>query len=333
MAMSLTEMKVGMSDKIAQQVVDTFVRHSEILELLPFDNCVSAGGIGSTLTYGYLRKKLPSTADFRALNNEFTASEATMEKATVDLKIFGGKYTMDRVLKNAEGQYNNEAYQLEEKIKAAVSLFNYNLIMGDEDPSTNPNGFDGLDQLLSSTSTEYGMASKIELETAAKVTSNAGAFYDALMMLIADTNADAILVNKLMKAKINAVARALGYRTESEEAFGRKITKIDSVRIIDLGNHYTVSGAAVTANACVPADITRTISSTSTKGLTDIYAVRFDANDGLCGVTLDGTSGLNVYRPDWKSAGAVKSGEVELVANIALKNATAAGVLRNIKIA
>ena len=41
MAITLAEMKVGMSDKVTQNVVDLFVRHSEILELLPFDNCVS----------------------------------------------------------------------------------------------------------------------------------------------------------------------------------------------------------------------------------------------------------------------------------------------------
>lgn len=332
MAMTLTQMKVGMSDKIAQQVVDVFVRESEVMELLPFDNCVAAGGVGSTLTYGYIRKKLPSTADFRALNNEFTASEATVEKATVDLKIFGGKYSMDRVLKQAEGQYNNEAFQMEEKIRAAVSLFNWNIINGDYDSSTNPNGFDGLTTLLTGTSTEFGTGAAIDLSTTANVASNAGAFYDALMLLIADTNADAIFVNKLMKNKINAVARALGYKTESEEAFGRKVTSIDGVRIIDLGNHYTISGSAAVANACVPAGITRTVGSASTTGLTDIYAVRFDANDGFCGVTLNGTDGLHVYRPDWNAPGAVKSGEVELVANVALKNATAAGVLRNIKI-
>lgn len=335
MAMTLNDMKVGMSDKVAQHVVDVFVRESEILEMLPFDNCVSAAGGGSTLTYGYLRKKLPSTASFRAIGSEYTTSEATVEKKTVDLKVFGGKYSIDRVLKQAEGNYNNEAYQMEEKIKAAVSLFNYNIITGDYDAETNPNGFDGLTTLLAGTSTEYGTSAAIDLSTAANVATNAGAFYDALMLLISDTNADAILVNKLMKNKINAVARALGYKTESEEAFGRKITNIDGVRIIDMGNHYTVSGSTVTANACVPAALSRKIgdAATATAGLTDIYAVRFDAMDGLCGVTLTGNTGLNVYRPDWNAPGAVKYGEVELVANIALKNSTAAGVLRNVKIA
>lgn len=50
MAMTLAEMKVGMSDKVSRQIVDIFLRESEILQLLPFDNCVSPQG-GSTLTY------------------------------------------------------------------------------------------------------------------------------------------------------------------------------------------------------------------------------------------------------------------------------------------
>ena len=50
MAMTLAEMKAGMSDKVSQQIVDIFLRESEILQLLPFDNCVSPQG-GSTLTY------------------------------------------------------------------------------------------------------------------------------------------------------------------------------------------------------------------------------------------------------------------------------------------
>lgn len=143
MAMTLSDMKVGMTDKVAQHVVDTFLRESEILQLLPFDNCISPTG-GSTLTYSYLQKKLPSTASFRALGSEYTASEATLERKTADLKIFGGKFSMDRVLKQAEGRYNNMAYQMQEKIQAAVSLFHYTLINGNS--TTDTEAFDGLDQ-------------------------------------------------------------------------------------------------------------------------------------------------------------------------------------------
>ena len=74
MAMTLADMKAGMSDKVAEQVVDIFLRESEILQMLQFDNCVSPQG-GSTLTYSYMQKKLPSTAAFRAIGSENTVPE------------------------------------------------------------------------------------------------------------------------------------------------------------------------------------------------------------------------------------------------------------------
>ena len=61
-AMTLAEIKKGMSDKVFDQIVDIFLRESEILQLLKFDDCVSASG-GSTMKYKYLRKVLPATAE------------------------------------------------------------------------------------------------------------------------------------------------------------------------------------------------------------------------------------------------------------------------------
>ena len=150
MAMTLAEMKVGMSDKVSQQIVDIFLRESEILQLLPFDNCVSPQG-GSTLTYSYIQKKLPSVAAFRALNAEYTANQATVEKKSAELKIFGGKFQIDRVLKEAEGPCNNMAYQIREKVLAAISLFHYTMI--NCDATTRSTEFDGLDKMLAGTST------------------------------------------------------------------------------------------------------------------------------------------------------------------------------------
>lgn len=315
MAMTLAQMKVGMSDKVAAQIVDIFLRESEILQAMPFDNCVAQGGVGSTLTYGYIRKLLPAVADFRAINSEYTAHEATVEKASVDLKIMGAKFAIDRVLNDAAGTWNNVAYQFEEAVKAVVSMFNYNMIQGDKSKATN--GFDGLGKLCTANA-QVVSGSTIDLSTAAAITSNAGAFYDMLMGILADTNGNALLVNSTMKQKIQSVARVLGYKTESEEAFGKRVTKIDGVPIIDMGNHYTVSGSTVTAQPIVPAG--------------SLFAVRFDAVDGVCGVTLQGDKGVKVYRPDFKQPGAVKNGEVELVANIAVKNAKAAKQISDVKV-
>lgn len=320
MPITLAEMKVGLSDKVAQHVVDTFLRHSEILQLLPFDNCVSPQG-GSTLTYAYVQKKLPSVAAFRALNTEYTPGAATLEKKTADLKIFGGSFELDRVLKQAEGRYNNMAFQMQEKILAAISLFHYTLINGDA--TTYANEFDGLDKMLVGTSTEFGMDEEIDVSNAEAMKANADKFYEALQILIAETGADALLCNARTITKIQTLARILGYKTETEEAFGRKVTTMDGVRLMDLGDHYTVAGSTATANSCVQVY----------NGLTDIYGVKFDVNDGFHAATLTGNGAIHQYLPDFNAPGAVKKGEVEMVAACVLKNTRHAGVLRNVRIA
>lgn len=327
--MTLADMKAGMNDKVAEQVVDIFLRNSEILQLLPFDNCVSPQG-GSTLTYTYMQKKLPSTAAFRSLNKEYTANEATLEKKSADLKIFGGKFSMDRVLKQAEGRYNNMAYQMREKILAAISLFHYTLINGNA--TTNQDEFDGLDKMLAGTSTEYNAEACVDVSTMALLKNNADQLYENLQNLVKYTNADALLMNTAMISKIQTMARILGYKTESEEAFGKKVVTMDGVRFMDLGNHYTVAENQAVANSVVKAGIKRTIGSTETTGLTDIYAVKFDVNDGFHAATLTGNSAISQYVPDFNQPGAVKDGEVEMVAATVLKNTKHAGVLRNIKI-
>lgn len=67
MTMTLEEIKKGMSDKVFSQIVDIFLRQSTILQMLTFDDCVSASGGGSTMKYKYLRKVLPATAEFRKI--------------------------------------------------------------------------------------------------------------------------------------------------------------------------------------------------------------------------------------------------------------------------
>ena len=62
MAITLAEAKVGMADKVDQQIVDMFRRSSLLLDNMVFDNVISPGTGGSTLTYGYIQLKTPSTA-------------------------------------------------------------------------------------------------------------------------------------------------------------------------------------------------------------------------------------------------------------------------------
>ena len=82
MPITLEEAKVGMTNKVNQQVVDSFRRSSLLLDRLTFDNILSPGTGGSTLTYGYVQLKTPSTAGVRQINSEYTPNEAKREEKT-----------------------------------------------------------------------------------------------------------------------------------------------------------------------------------------------------------------------------------------------------------
>ena len=204
---------------------------------------------------------------------------------------------------------------------AAISLFHHTLINGDA--TTNEDEFDGLDKMLAGTTTEFNADGSIDISTVANLKNNADQLYEMLQNLIRATQADALLLNGSTISKIQTMARILGYKTETEEAFGKKVTSMDGVRFMDLKDHYTVSGNQAVANACVKI----------TDGMTDIYAVKFDINDGFHGATLTGNTAISQYLPDFTKPGAVKDGEVEMVAATVLKNTQRAGVIRNIKIA
>lgn len=313
---TLAQSKVGVNDKVYDKVIDIFIQESEILEMLPFDNAVNANG-SSTLVYGYVQEKLPSQAAFRAIGSEYEANEATVEPKTVNLAIFGGAFQIDRVIKDLKSQFNNLEYQLRKKIQAAVALFHDGMINGDV--ASEANGFDGLDKMLTGTKSEYNADGSIDISTKTALETNASELYEKLTMLINKTGASALLCNEYAKTKIQTVARYLGYKTESEEAFGRVIEKMGSVRIIDMKNKVDASGVET---PIIPV----------TEGMTDIYAVRFDVNDGFHGVSLSGDKVVDTYLPDFSTPNAVKTGEVEMVACVALKNTNAAAVLRNVKV-
>ena len=74
-----------------------------------------------------------------------------------------------------------------------------------------------------------------------------------------------------------------------------------------------------------------TAATTSAAGATAIYAVVMGL-DGFHGISPTGSSVISSYMPDLSAPGAVKTGEVELVAGVALKNTLKAAVLKGIAI-
>ena len=90
MAITLQEAKIAMADKVDQAVVDMFRRSSLLLDQMTFDNAISPGTGGSTLTYGYIQLKTPATAAVRTVGAEYTPGEAKRDKKTTGAIIMGG---------------------------------------------------------------------------------------------------------------------------------------------------------------------------------------------------------------------------------------------------
>lgn len=327
MPITLEEASVGRADKVSQEVIDTLRRGSMFMDNLIFDDAVSPGTGGSTLTYGYIQLQTPSTAAGRAINSEYTANEAKKVKKTADLKIFGGAAEVDRVIQQASEA--EISFQLEQKTVATKNYFQYTCINGSK--TDKAVDFDGLTTMLKGTSTEYNTGSDkviLDLSTSANLDTNYKSMLDMLNEFLSgiDGKPTMFLGNSKVIAKLKSVAYRAGYLTKTEDAFGKTAQGYDDIVFYDMGNYY--DGKSTTP--CVPIYQTGSGSSIVT-GLTDLYAVQLGL-DAFHGASISGSSIINAYLPDLKAPGAVKKAEVEMVAAVALKNTTKCGVFRNIKV-
>ena len=295
---TLATLALNANNKLAQGFINELITDSVLLDRLQFDNCVEANG--STLVYGYKRITGGLTAAVRELNSEPTASDLTIAKVTTDLAIFSDSWAMDRVAQAAAPDLY-EQYLTESK-NAIIRAFTNMFINGDPKPAADSKpavlGFKGLKTLLASGDTEVTATTDISTVTQASALGFAQDMDNMLATLM--RKPDLLLVSSATKTKINAVCRALGLGTTSPDTAGHQVSTWDGIQIAELRDD-AVCG-------------------------TDVYAVCLGM-DAVHGVTLKGDNAVTVSVPDWTSPGAIKKGDAELVAAIALKNTRAAGVL------
>lgn len=327
---TLEQFREGRAGYVDQQVIDSFRRNSLLLDMLVFDDAVAANGSGSTLTYSYMREKTPAVAGTREINKEYTPQETTREKYSVDIKVFGGSYQIDRVIENSSGKASEVARQTEAKIKATCTAFSKTVIDGDADSDATT--FDGLDKALRESSTEINAERYLDISTSDALDKNYKELLDLLDEFLASLSgrASCIMGNTFMITKLKAAARRAGYLTHAENSFGRKVAAYDDIPFIDMGYYPKLNNGTYEEAPVIPIS-TRTIGSDSVTGLTDIYAPVIGL-ENFHGVTVKGNKFVSQYLPDFKTAGAVKTGEVEMLAAIAMKSTRSAAVLRNIKI-
>jgi hypothetical protein len=312
--LTLADAKALSQDKLTGFVIDEF-RKSALLDMLPFDNTVSPSG-GTTLGYVYNRVTTLPTAAARAIGSEYDAQEAKTEPYTVNLKVFGGAFNIDRVIINDEKKVVEHIhFQTQQKTKATIALFHDMFINGDS--GVDANKFDGLDKAISGSSTELTPSAAIDLSTSAKIDTGWKAFLDAMRRLRAllDGAPSLWLMNADMFAVFQSVMDRAGINLASKQNYGDEVVQWGPALVMQLGDKPGTANPVIsTAN-----------------GETSIYTVRLGL-DGVHAASPSGDKVADIYLPDLKAPGAVKKGEVEMVAAMAVKSTRSAGVLRKVKI-
>lgn len=317
MALTLTGAQALSQSKLTNFVIDEF-RKSALLDKLTFENTVKMQG-GKTLAYVYNRVTTQPTAAGRALNSEYTPQEAKTTQMTVNLKIFGGSFEIDRVLQADENQVLDLVqFEIAQKTKATIALFHDQFINGDS--TSDATAFDGLDKALTGSTTEVTPSAAIDLSSSVNIDTNWKAFLYTLRKLRAtmDGAPSLYLMNSDMFSVFQSVMDRAGGNTANKDNYGDEAIQWGPSIVMAMGDKPGTSISIITTDGAT--------------GTTDIYAVRLGL-DAVHGVSPEGNELVETYLPNFKQPGAVKLGEVEMVAAMAMKATRSASVLRDIKIA
>jgi len=317
MPISLAQAQALSQSKLTNFVISEF-RKSALLDKLPFDNTVLPQG-GQTLAYVYNRVTTMATAANRAINAEYVPQEAATTQQTVNLKVFGGSFQVDRVIANHQKQVvDHVQFQVQQKTQATIALFHDQFINGDSAVNGGV-AFDGLDKAITGSTTEYTPTANINLSSSANIDSNWKVLLDSLRKLRAlmDQAPTLLLMNLDAFGVFQSVMDRAGINLASKQDYGFETVQWGNVLVMPLGDKPGTSNPVI---------------ETDENGLTSIYAARL-ALDGVHGVSPDGTTVVRTYLPNMTAPGAVKTGEVEMVAAMALKATRAAAVLRKVQIA
>jgi hypothetical protein len=292
MALTLVDAQVLSHDVLQAGVIETIVKESSVLSVLPFQTIE-----GNAYSYN-VEKALPAV-QFRGVNEAYTASEAQFEQRSENLVILGGDVELDRFIIQTLSNVNDQmAVQIAEKAKAVANTFTRTFFKGSK--ASNAKEFDGLDVRIAGTEQEIDYTTSEEIQ--AELKGNARKL-DALNTLLDAVRggADAVFMNKRVKRQILAVLQSSDHYIENGvDAFGKPVEKYAGVPLMTVENEIL--------------------------GDTDLYAVKFGAYTHVTGLT---NGGVQVRRLGETSAKAVEVTRIEFFCGLAQFNPYASARLKN----
>ncbi len=203
-------------DMMLRGVIETVVRESSILAVLPFMQVV-----GSALTYN--REATMPEASFYEPGDFWSADSPTWTTLTQDLKIIGGDADVDNFLQQTYADPNDlEAVVLESRAKAVAHKWSDSFFNGDND--ADPKSFDGLRELVPASQT-IGLGDdggELNLDK-----------MDELIDLVRPGRPDALLMHKRTRRKLSSLRRESGNLLETDvDAFGRRALFYDGIPLL-----------------------------------------------------------------------------------------------------
>ncbi len=259
MALTLAEASKLSNDILQAGVIETVVKESPVLQVLPFIEIV-----GNGLTYN--RENTPAAAAFFDVGDTWTESTPTFTQETAQLKILGGDADVDNFLLATRSNIQDlEAAVIQLKAKAVQQTFDDTFINGDT--ASDPKAFDGIDVL-----TDAGQT----VSTGPDGDTLSLTKLDELLDLIKGGKPDLLLMSKRTRRTLNEIARSSGGFLETDRnEFGQMVQFYNGV----------------------PIGVSEYISDQQTQGLSNdcstIYALQF-GEGGVAGLTSPG--GLQVER-------------------------------------
>lgn len=349
MPITLAQAQVNTQSDVDYAVIDMLRRYSWLLDQIVFDNTVTPGTNGGTLTYGYTRLTTAAPAAFRAINAEYTPGQAVRQRFSTDLHPLGGKFQIDRVLARLGDAATNEiTFQMQQLLASIRVRFQQEVILGDL--AVDGTGFDGLSKALAGTNTEVfpGGAARFVDWSAAAITSTDKA-NDALDVLDdflstvvpsqtggalgqpggVPAGTKAILGNTKSITRVRSLARRAAAYTNTKDDLGRSVERYGDWVLVDIGDRTDGANPIIPIESRDPDGAG---SGTSQTGLTDLYAASFGM-DALHAASPAGNQLVQTWLPDYTIAGAVKDGEAEMGPTaMTLKSTRSCAVLRNVKV-
>ena len=264
-------------------MIEDMLRYSDLAKIVPVQDVP-----GMRLNANRWQT-LPGAA-FRKFGGGYTESSGTTEQFTETLSILGGDIKFDRLSNKGSFVEDPIVTAVKMKVQATMFVLNNSIINGDH--AVDADGFEGLKKRISNMSARQmiwldanGNGTGASLKVLASE-ANEQAFLDALHKAIKRVGVTHFLCNETSVIGLGQVLRRLKLNTTMKDAYDYVWDTFDGKPLVDVGLKGDQSTEIIADTEPVAANDS-----------SSIYGVRFDTDDGVRLIQMEGGGGPTVYDP------------------------------------